>query len=70
MLEALVVALATTGLIVLAKGVIRGNEKFEIDPRLVVPVRDERGDDLPCPWCYAPTEEDDSRCRGCGRHFG
>lgn len=68
MLEALVVATATTGLFVLARGV-RG-ERFQIDPRLVVSVRDEREDDLPCPWCYAPTEEDDRRCSGCGRTFG
>jgi hypothetical protein len=32
--------------------------------------RDERGDDLPCPWCYAPTDEHDARCTGCGRIFG
>lgn len=69
MLEVLVVATATTGLFALAKGV-RGNEKFKIDPRLIVSVRGERGDDLPCPWCYAPTEEDDSRCSGCGQSFG
>ncbi|HEX6221590.1 MAG TPA: hypothetical protein VF115_10895 [Acidimicrobiia bacterium] len=69
MLEALVVATATTGLFALAKGV-SGNERFKIDPRLVAPVRDERGDDLPCPWCHAPTEENDSRCSGCGRRFG
>jgi hypothetical protein len=69
MIEALVVATATTGLFALARGV-GGIERFEIDPRLVVSVRDERGDDLPCPWCYAPTEESDSRCRGCGRTFG
>lgn len=69
MIEGLVVATATTGLFALARRV-GGNERFEIDPRLVVSVRDERGDDLPCPWCYAPTEESDSRCRGCGRTFG
>jgi len=69
MLEALVVATATTGLFALAKGV-KGNERFKIDPRLIVTMRDERGDDLPCPWCYAPTEETDSRCTGCGRTFG
>ena len=40
-----------------------------VDPQLVVP-RDERGDDLPCPWCYAPTFEEDTRCSGCGRSFG
>jgi ribosomal protein L37AE/L43A len=69
MFEALVVATATTGLFVLAKGV-RGNERFQSARRLVVSVRDERGDDLPCPWCYAPTHERDSRCNGCGRTFG
>ena len=69
MLEALVVATATTGLFALAKGV-RGNERFKIDPRLIVSERDERGDDLPCPWCYTPTEESDSRYSGCGQSFG
>jgi hypothetical protein len=49
MLEAQVEATATTGLYALAKGV-RGNERFKIDTRLIVSVRDERGDDLPCPW--------------------
>jgi hypothetical protein len=68
-LEALVVATATTGLFALAKG-LRGNEKFRADPSLVVTSRDERSDDLPCPWCYAPTAEQDSRCTGCGRKFG
>lgn len=69
MFEALVVATATTGLFALAKGV-RGNERFKIDPRLVVSVGDERSDDLPCPWCYSPTDEHDRRCTGCGRSFG
>lgn len=69
MLEALVVATATTGLFALAKG-IRGGQRYRVDPALVVMPRDERGDDLPCPWCYAPTDEHDSRCSGCGREFG
>ena len=69
MLEALAVATATTGLFALAKG-IRGGQKYRVDPTLVVTPRDERGDDLPCPWCYAPTHEHDSRCDGCGRVFG
>jgi hypothetical protein len=68
-LEALVVATATTGLFALAKG-IRGGQRFRVDPSLVVIPRDERGDDLPCPWCYAPTAEHDLRCNGCGREFG
>jgi hypothetical protein len=67
--EALVAATATTGLFALAKG-IRGNHHYRVDPQLVVTPRDERGDDLPCPWCYGPTDEEDSRCPGCGNSFG
>ncbi len=26
--------------------------------------------DLPCPWCFAATEESDRSCSGCGRSFG
>jgi len=70
MLEALVVATATTGLFALAKGV-KGNERYRVDPRLAISMRVDHGDDdLPCPWCYAPTGEDDRRCSGCGRSFG
>ena len=69
MFETLVVATATTGLFALAKG-IRANQTFRADPRLVVLPRDERGDDLPCPWCYAPTDEHDARCTACGQEFG
>jgi hypothetical protein len=68
-LEALAVATATTGLFALARG-IRGNEKFRANPSQVLLSRDERGDDLPCPWCYSPTGEADIRCTGCGRSFG
>lgn len=67
--EALMAATATTGLFALAKG-IRGQQTYRIDPSLVVNLREGRGDDLPCPWCYAPTTEDDRRCSGCGRKFG
>lgn len=69
MWEALVVAMATTGLFALALGV-KGNERFKGGTHLVVSVGDQRGEDLPCPWCYAPTSENDSRCGGCGRAFG
>lgn len=69
MLEALVAATATTGLFALAKG-IKGNQQYQVNPSLVVSHRDDRGDDLPCPWCYGPTQEDDNRCPGCGRSFG
>lgn len=69
MLQALVVATAATSLFALAKG-IRANQTFRVDPRLAFTPRDDRGDDLPCPWCYASTVEHDSRCSGCGRAFG
>ena len=69
MFEVLVTATATTGLFALARG-IRGNQPFRVDPSPLMLPRDERGDDLPCPWCYAPTNEQDSRCTGCGQEFG
>ena len=68
MLEALVVVTATTGLFALAKG-FRGNERLA-EPAVLALHREDREDDLPCPWCYAPTTEDDRRCHGCGRLFG
>lgn len=69
MLEALVVATATTGLFALALGA-KGNQRFKGSRGLVLSVGDDRDGDLPCPWCYAPTDETDSRCGGCGRDFG
>lgn len=69
MLEAIFAATATTGLFALAKG-MRGHQRYRVDPSLVVTPRDDRGDDLPCPWCYGPTREEDLRCTGCGRAFG
>ncbi|MGA8038940.1 MAG: hypothetical protein WCA93_02420 [Acidimicrobiia bacterium] len=68
-MEAVVAATAMTGLFALARG-IKGNHHYRVDPQLVMASRDERGDDLPCPWCYGPTSEEDSRCSGCGRSFG
>lgn len=69
MLEALVVATATTGLFALALGA-KGNQRFKAGRGLVATVGDDRVEDLPCPWCYAPTDEADRRCGGCGRDFG
>jgi hypothetical protein len=69
MLEALVAATATTGLFALAIGV-RGQQRYEINPSLAANMREPKGEDLPCPWCYAPTDEKDRRCSGCGRSFG
>ncbi|NNC44042.1 MAG: hypothetical protein HKO03_12480 [Acidimicrobiia bacterium] len=25
---------------------------------------------LPCPWCLAPTQEQDAHCAACGQDFG
>jgi hypothetical protein len=62
-------ATATTGLFALAKG-IRGQQRYEINPSLVVNLLDQKSEDLPCPWCYGPTREQDMRCSGCGSRFG
>ncbi len=69
MIEMVVALAATVGLFALAKGV-RGNQQYRVDPALIAARRDDRGDDLPCPWCYAPTQEQDARCKGCGGSFG
>lgn len=69
MMELVVALAATTGLFALAKG-FKGNQRYEVNPSLVVTFREDKGDDLPCPWCYGPTHEDDKRCPGCGRTFG
>lgn len=67
MLEALVAATATTGLLALARH--NREQPFAIDPRMIVEVApDDR--DLPCPWCGKATAETDDRCPGCGRKFG
>lgn len=67
MLEALVAATATTGLLALARH--SREQPFVIDPRLVVELpADDR--DLPCPWCGRGTKEADERCPSCGRRFG
>ena len=34
---------------------------------LLIPETDA---DLPCPWCYAPTGEDDVECASCRQTFG
>lgn len=69
MLETLVVVVSAIGLFALA----RGNKDYQasqVNPSLVPMLTDRRGEDLPCPWCYSPTDETDTRCRGCGRKFG
>lgn len=69
MLEALVAATATTGLFALAKG-LRGQKQYSVNTAMLMTSREDRGDDLPCPWCYGPTLETDERCQGCGQAFG
>lgn len=36
----------------------------------IVMLHDPSNPDLPCPWCMAPTFEEDSDCSSCGHHFG
>ncbi|MFP3913875.1 MAG: hypothetical protein ACLFWM_03300 [Actinomycetota bacterium] len=67
MLEALVAATATTGLLALARH--SREEPFVVDPRLVVDLNTDDGD-LPCPWCGTGTRETDDRCPGCRQRFG
>ena len=69
MLDALVEATSRTSLFAMARGA-KANPRYRVDPSLVVTPQDDRADDLPCPWCYAPTQEEDRRCSGCGRTFG
>ena len=64
MLEALLAATATSGLLVLARGHRRPGAVGE---DWVLESDDE---DLPCPWCYSQTDAHDDRCGSCGRRFG
>ena len=67
MLEVLVAATTTAGLLALARH--WRHESFVVDPELVVTFPAD-GRDLPCPWCGAATREIDARCPACGRKFG
>lgn len=67
MLEVLAVASATTGILVFS----RTRRQRDVDwEQLAVELPSEGAEDLPCPWCYAPTNETDARCPSCGRRFG
>lgn len=63
---ALMVALVTVVLVARPRrdlSVAARNRRLDvIDP--------DGGPDLPCPWCEAPTREDDSVCSGCHQRFG
>jgi hypothetical protein len=39
-------------------------------PSRIVMLHDPVDPDLPCPWCQAPTFEQDSSCPSCGQRFG
>lgn len=65
MLEALLAATATSGLLILA----RGQRQFDNVDQTLIGIDDEV-EDLPCPWCFSPTSASDERCPHCRRRFG
>ncbi len=67
MLEALVAATATTGLLAVAR--MAREQPITVDPVPVVDLVDDEAD-LPCPWCRAATNDTDDHCPSCGRRFG
>ena len=69
MLEARVGVTERTNLLAMARG-LKPSPRHRTDPTLLTLLHSERGDDLPCPWCYGPTLEEDRQCSGCGRNFG
>ena len=48
----------------------RWNLSITASPRPLQHVVPEGGPDLPCPWCQAPTSEDDETCPTCRQRFG
>ena len=62
MLEAVIVVSLFVALL-MAGG--RGQEEPGTDVATL-----ELNGDLPCPWCLAPTREDDRYCPTCGQRFG
>jgi hypothetical protein len=66
--ETVVVAMAAAGAVMLAVRLRRSPEaEFDLD---VPPIAADDVPDLPCPWCEAPTIEEDPLCPSCGRRFG
>lgn len=54
---------------ILSIGIVLGG-KFG-GPRLQeASMTQELEEDLPCPWCFAQTTEQDPTCPSCGRRFG
>ncbi len=56
----LIVAVAAGAAFVLGR--LRAREGLAVDDDVFV--------DLPCPWCLAPTSEDDIACPSCLEPFG
>lgn len=47
------------------------NRTEQIDPEPSdLLVMSDSENDLPCPWCLAPTDENDRRCPSCEQRFG
>ncbi len=67
-METVVVAMAAAGAVMLAVRMRRSPEpEFHPEPATI---GHEDVPDLPCPWCEAPTTEEDPLCPSCGRRFG
>ena len=67
-METVVVAMVAAGAVMLAVRMRRSPEpEFQLEPAMIGP---EEVPDLPCPWCEAPTTEEDPLCPSCGRRFG
>jgi hypothetical protein len=64
--ETALVAVAAAGAVMLA---MRMRRSPDLDLETPVTVSEEVPD-LPCPWCEAPTSEEDALCPSCGRRFG
>ena len=61
----------TTGVGVLAilTSLVLGMASNRLPSRIVM-LHDPVDPDLPCPWCMAPTFEQDRNCASCGQNFG
>ena len=63
LLEVLALASATTGLVLFSRRPSAGQGSEAA-------IEELGAEDLPCPWCLAPTLATDIRCPSCGRRFG
>ena len=63
LLEVLALASATTGLVLFSHRSSAGRAS-------PAEIEEVGAEDLPCPWCLAPTQAEDIRCPSCGRRFG